>query len=173
MVLNSLVDTLTQGGESIDSFFTGAAGRLQAAAGASGIMAILLFIAYCMIFKKAGQKLYVLRALIPIVNFYTEWKISYGKKQFWTVFFMIVVGSIFFAVAAGLDGYKAGLVRALLIAAAVILYLIALIKNIIQKNRLSKAFDHNALFTLGLLFLPNVFYLILGFEKNEWKGVQK
>lgn len=40
--------------------------------------------------------------------------------------------------------------------------------RIVRNNRLSKAFGHGIGFTLGLIFLPNIFMLILGFNRDEF-----
>ncbi len=38
--------------------------------------------------------------------------------------------------------------------------------------KLSKAFGHGIPFTIGLVLIPNLFTLILGFGKSEYHGVQ-
>lgn len=40
--------------------------------------------------------------------------------------------------------------------------------RIVRSNRMAKAFGHGIGFTLGLIFLPNIFTLILGFNGDEF-----
>ena len=48
----------------------------------------------------------------------------------------------------------------------------ALIWDILVSVKLSKAFGHGIGFTLGLIFIPNIFYLILGFGSDQYIGPQ-
>ena len=47
-----------------------------------------------------------------------------------------------------------------------------LIWDILISIKLSKAFGHGIGFTLGLIFIPNIFYLILGFGSDQYIGPQ-
>lgn len=103
------------------------------------IIYILLIIANWQIFKKAGVKFSLLKSIIPIVNTFVLFRITWGR------------GIIFLTL----------LIPVLNIVISVITY-----------HKLSKAFGHSILFTLGLIFLCPIFTLILGFEKNEYLGPQ-
>ena len=46
--------------------------------------------------------------------------------------------------------------------------IVGLIMYIIRNKRTSHAFGHGAGFTLGLIFLPNIFTMILGFNEDEF-----
>ena len=45
--------------------------------------------------------------------------------------------------------------------------------EIIKTVKLSQAFGHGAGFALGLIFLPNIFTLILGFGSDRYLGPVK
>ncbi len=45
---------------------------------------------------------------------------------------------------------------------------VGFVVRIVRSNRLAKAFGHGLGFTLGLIFLPSIFMLILGFNKDEF-----
>ncbi len=45
---------------------------------------------------------------------------------------------------------------------------VGFIIRIVRLSRLSRAFGHGIGFTLGLIFLPNIFTLILGFNQDEF-----
>lgn len=44
--------------------------------------------------------------------------------------------------------------------------------SIMLMHKMSKSFGHGVGFTLGLIFLPYVFFLILGFNGDEYQGPQ-
>lgn len=44
------------------------------------------------------------------------------------------------------------------------------IADIVQMHKLSKSFGHGIGYTLGLLFLPSIFMLILGFSDDRYVG---
>lgn len=46
------------------------------------------------------------------------------------------------------------------------------IVSIILRHKMSKAFGHGVLFTLGLIVFPYIFMLILGFNGDEYLGPQ-
>lgn len=51
-----------------------------------------------------------------------------------------------------------------------IIPIVNIIYYIILMHRLARAFGKGVLFTIGLIFLPNIFTLILGFGKSEYIG---
>ena len=46
----------------------------------------------------------------------------------------------------------------------------SIVINIITLHKLSKSFGYGAGFTLGLLFLSVIFYIILGFGSSQYVG---
>jgi len=120
---------------------------------------VLLVIANWMIFKKAGEAGW--KSIIPILNLYTLFKITWNTKMFWISLLLSIVSGalssreeIWAIVLMGLCGAA------------------ALVISIINTVKLSRAFGHGAGFTIGLLFLPNIFTMILGFGSDRYLGPQ-
>lgn len=53
-----------------------------------------------------------------------------------------------------------------------IIPVVNIIIDIIMKVKLSKAFGYPGAFALGLIFLPNIFQLIMGFDSSQYIGPQ-
>lgn len=56
-----------------------------------------------------------------------------------------------------------------------LLTLIPIVNVVVQimlLHKMSKAFGHGVGFTLGLIFLPYIFFMILGFNGDEYLGPQ-
>ena len=51
--------------------------------------------------------------------------------------------------------------------------IVSLIHTIELCNRISHSFNHKVGYTIGLLFLPAIFLLILGLKSDEYKKVEK
>ena len=127
------------------------------------VLYILLVIAQWKIFEKAGEAGW--KSLIPIYNIYILYKISGIKNWFWWGI-LISFGTSFLSGVAG-SASTAGLVISII---GGICYLII---NIWLLYRLAKAFGEGLLFTIGLVFLPTIFTLILGFSSMEYKGIKE
>lgn len=123
------------------------------------IVAVLLIIANWKIFEKAGEKGW--KSLIPIYNTYIMFKLVWNTKMFW---YLLGV-SFGLGFIGGLAGEGTTLYNIAIICAGIY----ELVMYIILFNRLSKSFGHGTGFTLGLIFLPNIFTLILGFNKDTYK----
>ena len=142
------------------------------------VCAILTIIAFWKIFTKAGEKGW--KAIIPIYNAYTAYKLFWNKKMFWITFILafvaVIVGSIgigslgvFMAMGAA-DGVA---VLGVILTILFVIMLIALcVLSIIYYNKLSKSFGHGAGFTVGLIFLNLIFMLILAFGSSEYKKLE-
>ena len=50
--------------------------------------------------------------------------------------------------------------------------IVNVIVSIMHRNKMSKAFGHGIGFTLGLIFFPYIFLMILGFNGDEYLGPQ-
>ena len=126
-----------------------------------GAWYLLQVIAYWRIFKKAGKPGW--HSIIPILNTYDQYALSW--KGFWGIVFL---GLTFAVVMLSPNGTPAQgkefLVGVLGFAAGVI--------DVIASHKLSKAFGHGILFTLGLIFLNPIFMLILGFGGSTYRGRQ-
>lgn len=122
------------------------------------IIAILVIVAMWRIFKKAGEPGW--KAIIPIYNNYILFKIVWDTKFFWISFGLGLLSSIVNVLPA--IGWLS--------------YLISIATFIIEVmvlNRLSKSFGHGTGFTIGLLFLPFIFFMILGFGSDEFSPVNE
>ena len=133
-------------------------GGAAAAIGVFGLlMYILLVIAQWKIFTKAGEAGW--KALIPIYNVYIEFKIAKMTKYFWA----LLIVSFGLGLIGGLIPSIAGVVK-------VISRLVALVILILHIDRLGNVFGKGLGFKLGLVFLPSIFTLILGFGSAEYTG---
>ena len=135
---------------------------------------ILLIIACWKIFEKAGEKGW--KAIIPIYNIYTMFKIVNMKSWFWWSIIISICTSITFTLngfnpytmtEAELIGYNYGANPAVIIALT-ILCIVEIYIAIVYAYRMSKVFGHGIGYTIGLILLPNLFWLILGFGKSKY-----
>ena len=114
--------------------------------GVFGAMFIVyLVVAMWKIFTKAGEKGW--KSIIPIYNIVILFKIS-GLSPW-----LILV-------------YLAGIIP-------FIGWIACFIITIMQANGLAKSFGKSAAYTVGLIFLAPIFYMILGFSKAEYIGIKK
>lgn len=139
--------------ENSDAFSSVAAAGFGAAFGAmmgiyfvfAIVIAVLQIVAMWKVFSKAGEAGW--KSLIPIYNCVILFKIS-GLSP-WLI--LVYLTSIIPFVG----------------------WLIVLIITILQANGLAKSFGKSTGFTVGLVLLPSIFYLILGFGKSEYIGNTK
>lgn len=106
------------------------------------VIYVLQIIAMWKIFSKAGEAGW--KSIIPIYNAVILFKIS---------------------------GLSPWLILAYL--AAIIPFvgwIVPIVITILQANGLSKSFGKSTGFTVGLVLLPSIFYLILGFGNSEYIG---
>ena len=125
----------------------------------SVICAILMIIAWWKIFTKAGEKGW--KAIIPIYNGYTQYKLFWNAKMFWIMLALGLVASICVAVGSTVCTIIGTL-----------LLIPALIIGIMFYHRVSKSFGHGVGFTVGLILLNIIFVLILAFGKSEYKKIE-
>ena len=106
------------------------------------VIGILQIIGTWKVFTKAGEKGW--KCLIPIYNVVILFRIS-GLSP-WIIF-----------------GYLAGIIP-------FVGWIVCLGITIYQCNALAKSFGKDVGYTVGLIFLPTIFYMILGFGKAEYIG---
>ena len=142
------------------------------------IATIIVFVATCLIYEDNDAKCWYL--LIPFYNLYTKFKIFWNKNYFFVhlalsiVAFIAVLAvavsaaSIAFSNSNGI-GYGMPEIAASLIVTimvSIIIWFICItiigIIEIILEYHLSKTYNFDGLFTVGLLLMPVVFYTILG-----------
>lgn len=126
------------------------------------ILGILMIVAMWKIFKKAGTGGW--KALIPIYNEYTIYKISWKARYFWISILLSVLASLMGEMGAYMPDYEI-----LFIIGAVVAAIISLVIEIKVVVKLAKAFRKGGGFAVGLIFLPFIFYPILGFGKAKYR----
>lgn len=99
------------------------------------IVYILLIIAWWKIFEKAGVPGW--HSLIPFLNAYDEFKISWGNGWLFLLLLIPIVN--------------------------IVIYIIMTVK-------MGNAFGKSTAFIVGMVFIPNLFYLILGFGSSSYIG---
>ncbi len=146
-------------------------------------LAVLTIIAMWKIFEKAHEEGW--KSLIPIYNGYVLAKISGATKIWWAEFVLtilltismiaLMVNTFGLVISSGMNeipfsGEK--MVGSILIIALVmfVIAIIELVLNIIIYARLAKSFGKSTAFTVGLVFIPNIFFLILGFDSSQYIG---
>lgn len=155
----------------------GAFGSIIAIVGVFAILfCILMIIATWKIFKKAGEPGW--KSIIPIYNVYIMFKIVNMKSWFWWLLCLSLICSIIATVnnSANLyyiTGYEIQTIDFNTIPVAVLITLLieAIIfiwAGIVYCYRLSKVFGHGIGYTFGLIFLPNIFQLILAFGSSKY-----
>ena len=120
-------------------------------------MYVLLIIGWWKIFTKAGEAGW--KSLIPIYNLYTICKICWETKYFWYLIAIAVLSGIFGAIGGTIGALLGGLCS-----------IATLVFTIMQNYKLAKAFGHGGGYTVGLIFLPSIFVLILGFGSSAYQG---
>lgn len=177
------MNTYTYNLDAAKSLTTGEAAILGGAFGTiltlSLIICVLLIIAGWKIFEKAGEKGW--KIFIPIYNGFILFRICGIEKWFWamlgaTIFASILMGidmpktvvqptSIYgleYSTTADLTGHTAYIIGMIISVG------VALATEIAIAIKLAKAFGKGAGYVLGLIFLPNIFTLILGFSSAKY-----
>ncbi len=142
----------------------------------AAIMFILLMVAHWKMFTKAGEKGW--KALIPFYSDYILYKLVWTGRNFF-VFLVSCVGMVLFNILnftfLNVDGMLYLIPRnnffftILASVSSFILFGWYLIVNI----KTALAYGKGIFFALGLVLMPSIFTLILGFGKAEYKGVPR
>ena len=155
-----------------------AAGAIMGGAlGVTAVLAIalgiLLIVAMWKIFTKAGEKGW--KSLIPIYDLYILYKISGYKTGFWIFFITELLTFIVTFTGMGTNGIVVdtkgnitAITNPVFAAIPLIAAVIEIVVSIVLCAKLSKAFKRGIGTTLGLIFLPNIFTLILGFGSAKY-----
>ena len=139
------------------------------------IVLVLYIAATWRILEKAGEKGW--KALVPIYNAYMLMKIVKMKNWFWWVISVSIMTGIVMVVDGTSNlsqlstselaefnwGAHPSTIVALILCSATAIY-----TTIVQAWRTSKVFGHSYGYFFGLIFLPNIFQMILGFGKSEY-----
>lgn len=130
---------------------------------------VLVVIASWKIFEKAGEKGW--KALIPIYNIYILFKIVGMTTWFWVCLAVSIVAQIVSVATTGntteelTPETSMNPMVILTVCVEVILFVVV---EIMYAIRTAKAFGKGGGFAVGLFFLPNIFWLILGFGKAKY-----
>ena len=154
-------------------------GALFAVLASAAVIYILIIIGGWKIFTKAGEKGW--KTLIPIYNLYIVFKICGIKNWFWYFMCATIVASIITNInvppeitAANTNNTEIDFSAIdwsqypTYIIGTVLSGIVALVEEIVIAIRLSKAFKKGVGFTLGLIFLPYIFVMILGFGEAKY-----
>lgn len=180
------MNTLTYNLDSANTLTTGQAAVVGAGLGTlitvGLIIGVLLIIAGWKIFEKAGEKGW--KIFIPFYNTFILFRICGIEKWFWAFLGICIISSIMMAVdtpstttvvagdiwtysytdAIDLTGHTAYIIG------MVISCIVAIVTEIAVAIKLAKGFGKGVGYTLGLIFLPNIFTLILGFGKAKYSA---
>ena len=146
--------------DNLSTVFTAILAGLAAYFAISIIIYILLVIANWKIFTKAGEAGW--KSIIPFLNAYVIFKISWNVKMFWIMMGTLVGGSVLASIA-GEDGGVLAIIAAILSIASIVI-------GVIDIYKLSKSFGHGIGFTIGLILFSPIFTLILGFGSSQYIG---
>lgn len=137
---------------------------------------VLMVVANWKIFKKAGEPGW--KSIIPIYNVYIMFKIVNMKNWFWWLLGISIISSIITAVnnstsfyfmsSAEIQATDITTIPAIVLVAMLVESIIAIWAGIVYAYRTSKVFGHGLGYTLGLIFLPNIFQLILAFGSSKY-----
>lgn len=126
------------------------------------VLYIIQVIAYWRMFKKMGEPGW--KSIIPAYNGYILYKRTWKPMWFWV---NLVIGFV--------AGFLSAMIQqphptTIVIILSVILLVASIVLRIMTTNKISKSFGHGVGFTVGLIFLPVIFTLILGFGSSQYKG---
>ena len=133
------------------------------------VLFVLTIAAVWKVFLKAGEKGW--KAIIPFYNFYTAFKIT-GRSGWWFLatllptlpyFYLFRVSESF----SGWDGF--GIAILIWLTFAALLFLVYPVVAVFHYD-MARSFGKGLWFTLGLIFLPFIFWPILGFSDLEYLG---
>jgi len=145
------------------------------------ISLIFTIIGVALVFEKAGEKWW--KALIPFYCEWTETKIAKAPVSWFWIYISLYVTGIFilimgffllgFAIATSIVTLNTGLFTfsLVLILASTVFLIVGVVFYGRILYKLSRAFGKGLGFTLGLLFLAPIFWMILAFDKSQYRPV--
>ena len=172
-----LISTNTTGLTAGEAAFAG--GFLGAFAIAILAFAVLVIIGGWKVFEKAGEKGW--KILIPIYGEYILFKICNAEKWFWTLLCISFVGSFMMAfnqipvnfnATEEVISQQLNLVdwskHAPYIIGALATCAAAIVAEVYLSIRLAKAFGKGLAYILGLIFIPEIVLIVLGFGSAKY-----
>lgn len=132
-------------------------------------LCIVSIVALWKIYKKAGEHGWA--CLVPFYNNYVFYRMTWGNGWMFLLPTVLIFGYVFGLVFLMLSGFAGEAVLTIIMTILAIGCGIAsIVINIVTLHKLSKSFGHGVGFTLGLLFLSVIFYIILGFGSSQYVG---
>ena len=139
---------------------------------AASTIGVLLFLAVMaakyMLFIKMGEEGW--KSLIPFYSRYLLYKKCWNGSYYFVSLAMIIpvviLGVSSYIIYIGGYGYSFGIVLGVL---AVLTATVPFVMNLILSYKISKAFGHGLLFTVGYLLMTDVFTIILGFGDDKYQ----
>lgn len=132
-------------------------------------LCIVSIVALWKIYKKAGEHGWA--CLVPFYNNYVFYRMTWGNGWMFLLPAILIFGYVFGLVFLMLSGFAGEATLTIIMTILAIGCGIAsIVINIITLHKLSKSFGHGVGFTLGLLFLSVIFYIILGFGSSQYVG---
>lgn len=132
-------------------------------------LCIVSIVALWKMYKKAGEHGWA--CLVPFYNNYVFYRMTWGNGWMFLLPTVLIFGYVFGLVFLMLSGFAGEAVLTIIMTILAIGCGIAsIVINIITLHKLSKSFGHGVGFTLGLLFLSVIFYIILGFGSSQYVG---
>ena len=142
------------------------------------VICVLLIVARWKIFTKAGEAGW--KSIIPIYNNYVLFKITWTTKDFLIWLCSGILGAAFISFSGAYTTTASGSVVAsssggnmILVILGLVALLVCLVWSIRQCFKMAAAYGKGAGFGFGLLILPTIFTLILGFGSAEYVGPQE
>lgn len=131
------------------------------------ILGLIALIGIWGVFKKAGEKPW--KSLIPVYNdallFKIGWRMSmFGATIVWSLAFVVAA-----SIGAGSDTPHKTIIW---FSIAAVFFAMMLGISIIFALRLGKAFGKGPGFIAGLILIPDIFCIILGWDKSKYLGPQ-
>ena len=130
------------------------------------VLYVLLVIAEWKIFSKAGEKGW--KSLIPIYNMVVLFRII-GISPWWVL--VMIILAIIPSLTGNYNADTGNYVMTANIFGNIMIFVttfIAFFIGIYSSYRLAKAFGKGIGYAIGLILLPEIFYLILGFGKAKY-----
>ena len=130
----------------------------------TGKSSLLQIIANWRIFIKAGEDGW--KSIIPIYGDYISYKIAWQPAYFWLT---LVLGIVSSCLQGTLETNDSLMISMIIVLIKIILVIISIMYSI----KLARAFGRGTGFAIGLIFLPPIFMLILGFGDDRYYGADK
>lgn len=125
---------------------------------------LLQIIANWRIFTKAGEAGW--KSIIPIYGDYISYKIAWQPAYFWLT---LVLGIVSSCLQGTLETNDSLMISMIIVLIKIILAIISIMYSV----KLARAFGRGTGFAIGLIFLPPIFMLILGFGDDRYYGADK